>query len=138
MRSTDRRRQRGVSLIEALIASALLGVAVVVGITAWDTATVGAKAATRKAWATCTGRSEMEAVLASPGAGYPSPLPYVTIQTAPVPNYPGLQQVTVSVNDPESKATLYNLSALKATQLDAGVSVSTSQITSIPAGCPSR
>lgn len=137
MRSTDRRRQRGVSLIEALIASALLGVAVVVGITAWDTATVGAKAATRKAWATCTGRSEMEAVLASPGAG-PSPLPYVTIQAAPVPNYPGLQQVTVSVNDPESKATLYNLSALKATQLDAGVSVSTSQITSIPAGCPSR
>lgn len=138
MRSTDRRRQRGVSLIEALIASALLGVAVVVGITAWDTATVGAKAATRKAWATCTGRSEMEAVLANPGVGYPSPLPYVTIQTTPVPSFSGLQQVTVSVRDPESNATIYSVSALKATQLDSGPSASASQVASIPAGCPSR
>src|SRR5262252_9399635 len=66
MRSTERRRgQSGFSLIEAVVASALMGIGVVGGLTAWDTAALSAAKAVRIAWANCIGRSEMDAILSS-------------------------------------------------------------------------
>jgi prepilin-type N-terminal cleavage/methylation domain-containing protein len=65
MRST-RRSQSGVSLIESLVASALMGIGVVAGLTAWDTAAVGAGRAVRQAWANCVVRAELDAVLSAP------------------------------------------------------------------------
>ena len=59
MPSTDpgrrRRAQRGsISLVEALVASALLGIVGMVGLTAWDTAINSSKTAVRLAWAQCS------------------------------------------------------------------------------------
>src|SRR2546430_13789710 len=51
MRSTRPRRQRGASLVESVVASALLGIGVVAGLTAWDTASMSANKAIRLAWA---------------------------------------------------------------------------------------
>ena len=123
-------------MIEAMVAAMLLGIGVVVGITAWNTATLGAKEATRKAWATCVGRSEMEAVLATSGSGVPNPLPSnVSVQVSPSPG-PNvtLQTVTVTVMDPESQAPAYTVKALKAPRLLGGAPSGTLPQ---PVGCPS-
>jgi hypothetical protein len=122
-------------MIEAMVAAMLLGIGVVVGITAWNTATLGAKEATRKAWATCVGRSEMEAVLATSGSGVPTPLPNnVDVMVSPAASPATLQTVTVTVMDPESHAPVYTVSALKSAILAAGPAPDTSRIA---AGCPS-
>src|SRR5262249_5100105 len=116
-------------------AAMLLGIGVVVGITAWNTATLGAKEATRRAWATCVGRSEMEAVLATSGSGYPKTVPAnVAVQVSPAPSPATLQTVTVTVMDPESHAPVYTVSALKSAFLATGPTPDTSLIA---AGCPS-
>src|SRR5215472_14613138 len=66
MPSTERaRRQRGTSLVEAAVASALMGIGVVGGLTAWDTASMSAARAVRIAWANCEARSEMDAILSA-------------------------------------------------------------------------
>lgn len=122
-------------MIEAMVAAMLLGIGVVVGITAWNTATLGAKEATRKAWATCVGRSEMEAVLATSGSGVPNPLPSnVDVQVSPAASPATLQTVTVTVMDPESHTPVYTVSALKSGILAAGPTPNTSLIAG---GCPS-
>lgn len=122
-------------MIEAMVAAMLLGIGVVVGITAWNTATLGAKEATRKAWATCVGRSEMEAVLATSGSGVPNPLPSnVYVQVSPAASPATLQTVTVTVMDPESHTPVYTVSALRSAILAAGPTPNTSLIAG---GCPS-
>lgn len=122
-------------MIEAMVAAMLLGIGVVVGITAWNTATLGAKEATRKAWATCVGRSEMEAVLATSGSGVPNPLPSnVAVQVSPAASPATLQTVTVTVMDPESHTPVYTVSSLKSAILAAGPTPNTSLIAG---GCPS-
>lgn len=140
MPSTERRRgQRGVSLIEAVVASALLGIAVVVGITAWDTAANGAKAAARHAWASCVGRTEMEAVLATSGVSYPPAYPNVTIQVAAPEGVTdgSLQEVTVTVTDPDTGANVYTVSALKAPKLGGYEALNPSAVGGqITRGCP--
>ena len=136
MRSTERRhRQRGLSLVEAVVAVALLGIGVVAALTAWDTATRGARAATHRAWAMCVGRTEMEAVLATSGSGYPAPLD----RNVKITVTPGaLQTVTVTVNDPVSGSPIYSLSALKSTALSGAGSPDVATISSaISRGCPS-
>lgn len=136
MRSTEVRRrhqrQRGVSLIEALIAAALFGITGVVGITAWDTAVVGARATTHRAWAQCMARGVMEAVLAAPWAdgGYQTSLSRVNVTTQGLAS--GLQQVTVVVA-PGSGGSGYTLIALKAQALAGS---RTPDYASIPTGCP--
>ncbi len=139
MRSTDRHRgQRGVSLIESVVASALLGIAVVAGLTAWDTASLGARAATQRAWANCVGRSYMEAALATAGTGQPAHPSYVTIDPVPVVTDSSLLKVTVLVRDPTSQAILYRDLALKAPSLSGFGSPNQSQLPGqIAAGCPS-
>ncbi|HEY4028446.1 MAG TPA: hypothetical protein VGO86_18610, partial [Candidatus Dormibacteraeota bacterium] len=65
------------SLVEAVVASALMGIGVVGGLTAWDTASVSAGRAVRDAWASCIVRAELDAILsakyASPNAAGGSP-----------------------------------------------------------------
>lgn len=122
-------------MIEAMVATMLLGIGVVVGITAWNTATLGAKEATRKAWAICVGRSEMEAVLATSGSDHPTSVPNVDVQLSPSPG-PNvtLQTVTVIVRDPESRAPAYTVTAQKAPRVLGGATPGTLPQ---PVGCPS-
>ncbi|HKA48028.1 MAG TPA: type II secretion system protein [Candidatus Dormibacteraeota bacterium] len=142
MPSTERwHPQQGLSLVEAVVAVALLGIGVVAGLTAWDTASRSAQAATHRAWAMCVGRVEMEAVLATSGPGYPAPVdrnvkitvsPGVTVAPGP------LQTVTVTVNDPVSGSPIYSLSALKSTALSGAGSPDVGTISAaISRGCPS-
>jgi len=142
MRSIEqRRRQCGMSLVEAVVAVALLGIGVVAGLTAWDTATRSAQAATHRAWAMCVGRVEMEAVLATSGPGYPAPLDRnvkITVSPAAAVSPGPLQAVTVTVNDPVSGSPIYSLSALKSTALSGAGSPDVATISSaISRGCPS-
>src|SRR5437763_4263240 len=67
------RSQRGVSLVESVVASALMGIGVVAGLTAWDTASMSASRAVRLAWADCIVRAELDAVLAAPYASAYTP-----------------------------------------------------------------
>ena len=134
------RAQHGASLVESVVASALLGVTMVAGLTAWDTASLSARTATRQAWAACVGRAELEAVLAAPwSAGYPAPAS-VAVLARPAPGYPdlsGLQQVTVTVTDPASHAALYQVSALKARALStAGQPLQGTTLGAVEQGCP--
>jgi prepilin-type N-terminal cleavage/methylation domain-containing protein len=148
MRSTDAGglprlgSQRGVSLIEALVASALLGIGVVVGLTTWDTATVTASKAVRQSWARCTARSELDAILAAPwsadGSAYTVPSSGVKLEVTPIPRGTSAgdeQRVTVSVVDPQSTQVLFQASALKVRAL-AGEKVMDGGVTSdIGVGC---
>jgi Tfp pilus assembly protein PilV len=143
MPSTDRHRsQRGVSLVEAVVASALLGIGVVGGITAWDTATISAGKAVRQAWARCMVRSELNAILSAPWSGnasYPSSNSHV--QTSAVLVRPDEQLVTVRANDPQSGELLYQASVLKAQALagykDMNVNgASNGVVTDVTYGCP--
>jgi len=143
MRSTERwRRQHGLSLVEAVVAVALLGIGVVAGLTAWDTATRSAQVAAHRAWAMCVGRVEMEAVLATSGPG-PGPGPVdrnvkITVSPAVAASPGPLQAVTVTVNDPVSGSPIYSLSALKSTALSGAGSPDVATISSaISRGCPS-
>lgn len=113
---------------------ALLGIGVVAALTAWDTATRGARAATHRAWAMCVGRTEMEAVLATSGPGYPAPLD----RNVKVTVTPGaLQTVTVTVNDPVSGSPIYNVTALKSTALSGSGSPDARTVSdAISRGCP--
>jgi Tfp pilus assembly protein PilV len=53
-----RRAQSGQSLVEAVVAAAVLGVGFVTALTALDTMLFGANEATQQAWATCAVRAE--------------------------------------------------------------------------------
>jgi Tfp pilus assembly protein PilV len=126
-------RRRGQSLVEALVASALLGVAVIVGITALDTATLGARQAVHEAWAQCMVRGELEAIMdaAWSDVGYPAPA-NVTVQitwsaASSVPAQK-LQKVTVQALDPDSNRVLFTQSAYKASILAGGHTLAPSQI----------
>jgi Tfp pilus assembly protein PilV len=156
MRSTDRRRgQRGTSLIEAVVASALMGIGVVSGLTAWDTASTSAAKAVRIAWANCVVRSEMDAILS---ARYLPPPPPPMTSSYPVPaqfandgtvevdvgpwrgNGGGIEEVvTVKAYDPTSHHTvvLAQASALKASALP-GNEQPDNPMTDVAQGCPRR
>jgi Tfp pilus assembly protein PilV len=129
--------QRGVSLIEALVASALLGIGVVTGLTAWDTATMSAQRAVRQAWARCEVRSELDAILAAPWSddlsGYPSPdtrLVEVSVEWAGSAQYPRAtsgagaeQRITVEALDSQSRQVLFRAQALKVRALQGSKSM---------------
>jgi Tfp pilus assembly protein PilV len=113
MRSTDararrRRRQSGQTLIEPLVASVLLGIALVVGLSALDVSVLGARRAVHAAWAQCMGQGEVLAVSSSSWStsGYPAPAG-VTVAVALASDGGGvaagqLQKVTVQVFDPDT------------------------------------
>jgi Tfp pilus assembly protein PilV len=133
--SSRHRRQQGTSLVEVVVAAALLGITAVVGLTAWDTALMAAHDATHAAWARCLARSQMEAVLAEPwsdpGSGYQSADPSnISVVVTGSGQEGNTQVVTVTVG-PSSDPT-YRLVALKSRAL-AGVHVNKGPI---PTGCP--
>jgi prepilin-type N-terminal cleavage/methylation domain-containing protein len=135
--------QRGVSLIEALVASALLGIGVVVGLTTWDTATMTASQAVRQSWARCTARSELDAILAAPwsddGGGYHTPSSRVVVSVRPVGSGTGAaeeQQVIVRVLDLQSDDILFEASALKVAALQGNKPMDKGVTDDIRVGCP--
>jgi Tfp pilus assembly protein PilV len=125
MRST-RTGQRGSSLVESVVASALLGIGVVAGLTAWDTASMSAARAVRLAWANCIVRADMNAILSAPYAsGYVPPSPFaadgtvqVSVTTPPSRSADQEQQVSVQAYDPrENSRLLASATALKSKAL---------------------
>ena len=108
MQSTDRvrrhRKQRGQTIIEPLVASLLLGIAMVAGLTALQAATAGAHAGVNNSWGHCAARGEAGLVTAAAWSdnGYLAP-PNVTA----VVDWSGgsgaqrLQRVKVAAVDPD-------------------------------------
>ncbi len=153
MRSIEglRSDQRGVSLIEAVVAAALMGIGVVGGLTAWDTAAMSASEATRMAWANCIVRAELDAIMSStyvdPPGSYAVPEPYaskgtVAVGVTMVRGRPGSageeQQVTVQAFDPLSKRSmLARATALRTPVLAGTKSMGDPQVLSdVLLGCP--
>ena len=128
--------QRGVSLVEAVVASALLGVGVVGGITAWDTATLSAGKAVRQAWARCMVRSEVDAIASAPWNDTLYPSPNANLQVAVSPRQPGEQLVTVVARDPQSGSMLFQASLLKTTWLSGDKAMNTGVLNDVQYGCP--
>jgi hypothetical protein len=147
MRFTRRRlarSQRGTSLVEAVVATALMGIGVVGGLTAWDTAAISAAKAVRQAWATCVVRSQLDALLAAPYAdGYGAAAPFVSVVVTPdVRGHPGSpdeeQLITVRAMDPQSSVgVLAQATALKSRALQGGKDYDTVG-NDVLLGCPAR
>ena len=147
MRSTERARsQRGSSLVEAVVASALMGIGVVGGLTAWDTASMSAAKAVRIAWANCVVRSEMDGILSAEYAdSYPVPNQFGvdaddSVHVDVTSQRGGAEQlVTVTAYDPTSSHTivLARTSALKARAL-AGDKTTGDPVLDVGQGCPKR
>jgi Tfp pilus assembly protein PilV len=141
MRSADsaRRGQSGQSLVEAMVASALLGVVAVVALTTMDTATFGAKRAIREAWAQCSVRQLANAIEGSAwSASYGSQNPSIQVAVAglggtPQPN--ATQTVTVTAKDPDSGQPLYSSKFLRVAALQGAAPLSDA-LPSLASGCP--
>ena len=75
------RGQSGQSLVEALVASAILGIGVVAGLTAVDAMVNGANEATKQAAATCALRGEVAFLEAAAWStnGYSTPFDNVSV-----------------------------------------------------------
>jgi Prokaryotic N-terminal methylation motif len=142
MQSTDSRHrgQSGQSLVEAMVASALLGIVAVVALTTMDTATFGAKRGVREAWAQCSVRQLANAIEGSAwGTSYSSQDPNNISVTVVQP--PGnitastSQVVTVAANDPDSHQLLYQVSFLRVWALQGSDPLS-SALPNLASGCP--
>jgi hypothetical protein len=141
--------QSGVSLVESVVASALMGIGVVGGLTAWDTASMSAGRAVRDAWAACIVRAELDAIMSAQYAGsYPVPSQFstdagdgtVTVQVAAPPGNRGgaEQMVTVEAFDPQSRSTvLARMTVLKSRAL-AGERTMADTLDEVKVGCPAR
>lgn len=135
MPSTKRRRQSGQSLVEPLVAAALLGIGVVAGLTAADAGTLGANRALGQQRALCVVRTETEYISSADWRTPPSPYDTSIAQGLTVVNEPGaipdLARITISYTDPRSQAT-YSTTLLKSKALS-GPPVAPPG----PSGCPS-
>lgn len=153
MRSTEahhsRRTQRGATLIEALVASALLGIGVVAGLSAWDTAILSAQKGVRQAWARCVVRSELDAILAAPfdSSSYPAPPPQQTGSSTSssvlvtVTNVRGNagdigEEQLVTVEALDRGTTLFKVSALKLRATQGAAIVDSRVLNDMTSGCP--
>ena len=153
-RSSSGHRQRGASLVEAVVAAALMGLGVVGGLTAWDTASISAGKAVRIAWARCVVRGELQAILAAPfddQGRYAVPPAFAADNTVTVTvsrvrgsgdgdtDAPGdEQQVTVTAFDPQSTSSaLAQSTALKTRALDGRTGIVAAQ-GDVTGGCPAR
>jgi Tfp pilus assembly protein PilV len=105
MRSTDRRRaQSGQSLIEAMVASALVGIALLAGLTTLDAAVSGARRAVHGAWADCMLRGEAQLISSQPWSdvSYPAPANVTAAIVWTSGSYPNaLQKVSLGAVDPD-------------------------------------
>ena len=118
MRSTSRRRQSGQSIVEVVVASAILGLTVVVALQTIDASIRGGRQVVHEAWAQCMVRETAGAIQEARWAPqYASPNS-LDVAVAPVnPPVAGLQKVTITAHDPETGSTLYSASFLKAAAL---------------------
>jgi hypothetical protein len=99
-RARRHRLQSGQSLVEALVASLLVAIAVVVGLGTLDATVIGARQVAARAWAECMQRGVVQAVTAAPWSDtYPAPAS-VGIQVSGVTAVTGAQRITVSVSSP--------------------------------------
>jgi hypothetical protein len=106
-RPAGRRAQRGQSLVEAVVAAAVLGVGFVTALTALDTMLFGAKEATQQAWATCAVRAEAGVLEAAQWQG----------DENGGPHYPTLDHVVVTLS-PQSPRNTEDLQILDVTARD--------------------
>ena len=139
MRSTS--GQSGQSLLEAMVAAALLGIAGVVALTALDTATFGAKRGVREAWAQCSVRqlaNAIEGAAWSTSYGSQDPQVRVTASSSSDNPAPGATQVvTVSAYDPDSGRLLYRVKFLRVAALQ-GAEPLSAALPNLAEGCPSK
>lgn len=87
------------------MASGLLGIGVVVAMTALDTATLGARQAVDQAYVNCVVRERAEAILAGPYLAAYGPGPDWQVSVNPVSDL-GLQQLTVTAARGHAHASL--------------------------------
>lgn len=107
MRCTSRRRQSGQSLVEAVVASLVVGVAVVAGLGTLNATVIGARQVAVQAWAECMQRGEVEAVLAAPwSTGYPAPAGVGVQVTAIATGAQAAEKITVTVSNPVTGGTI--------------------------------
>jgi Prokaryotic N-terminal methylation motif len=141
MQSTDspRRGQSGQSLVEAMVASALLGIVAVVALTTMDTATLGAKRAIRGAWAQCSVRQLANAIEGSAWStsygSQDSNLRVTVSGPAGTPAPSATQIVTVAAYDPDSGRLLYRQSFLRVAALQ-GIDPVSDALPNLASGCP--
>jgi hypothetical protein len=127
--------------VEAIVASAMLGIVAVVALTTMDTATFGAKRAIREAWAQCSVRQLSNAIEgATWDDSYGAQDPNLRVSVSgpagvPAPN--ATQTVTVAAYDPDSRRLLYRLSFLRVAALQ-GVMPLSDALPSLASGCPAR
>jgi hypothetical protein len=138
---TRRGGQSGQSLVEALVASAVLGLGVVTALTALDTMVGGAKEATGQAWATCAVRAEAGILEAASWqdehniAAYPVPSGDVKVTLSPAsPGNGQLEVLDVTATDPGSRATT-TATVMKAKALSGGAPPAGGSFTSPVAWC---
>ena len=117
VRSSDHAGQHGVSLVEVVVASALLGIGVVTALGALDTAGLGAHQAARQAWANCELLGRSAAVLAAP---YAPAYPAGEVIGTPAA---GLQVVLVEVKDPSTGAVVTKAYVYKSRSLSGGIAL---------------
>ena len=130
MQSTRRRAQSGQSLVDAVVASGLLGICVVAGIVAIDTASAAAAQATQEAWGSCAVRTELRAVLAADWSGsgsYNTPA-NVEVKAVSDPAIANLQDVTATAYDARTRNVLATASVKKAMRLSGTASVDAAQV----------
>ena len=116
MRSNRRALQRGAGLVEVLVASVLLAVALIVLLGALSPLLAGSKVAERQTVAARLARSQMESQMAQPAActgrtGTSSPIDGTVYQVAIRASCPGtgFVEYTVTVRDPSGNGmTLTN------------------------------
>lgn len=136
----DRAAQSGQSLVEALIASALMGIAVVVGLTSIQSAQKGAQRAVQEAWAQCAVRSVADAVQGSrwesgPGA-YAGVKGVAVTVSGPAGGSPGdVQTVTIVAVAPGMHTQLFRATLLKSFALQ-GQDPFATALPRINSGCP--
>ena len=121
MRSTNRRRQGGQSIVEVVVASALLGIAVVVALETIDASIRGGQQVVSEARAQCMVRETVGVIQQSSWAAqYPSPDPILKIQVVTTQGQPetdGLQTIKITASDPRTGTGLYTVSFLKSAAL---------------------
>jgi hypothetical protein len=122
MRSNNRRRQAAQSLVEVVVASAILGITVVVALETVDASIRGGQQVVSEAWAQCMVRETAGAIQqASWATQYPSPDPALKVQVLVGPSGPpepeDLQTIAIKALDPRSGSTLYSVSFLKSAAL---------------------
>jgi Tfp pilus assembly protein PilV len=126
---TGLRAQGGQSLVEALVASAILGVGVMTAVTALDTFLAGASEATKQAAATCAARGEASALEAAQWEtndniqAYPVAFDNVRVSLQSATG--NLQVLVVTATDPSTGRTMATVTVLKESALSGATPPST-------------